>query len=97
MLTKSGTPYNRKCWFHITATFRQLPVTESVVLPPPVGTTIMKISEKYRFKALACEKFAREARDNHLKSAWAEIAIEWHALAARSAQEVSQDRALEIS
>jgi len=51
----------------------------------------MKISEKYRLKALACEKLGREVSNSEFKTAWAEIAIEWHALAARRAQEVSQD------
>jgi hypothetical protein len=46
----------------------------------------MKISEKYRAKALACEKLGRDARDFDIQSAWAEIAIEWHALANRVAQ-----------
>jgi hypothetical protein len=68
-------------------------VTESVVLPPLVGT-IMKIAEKYRLKALACEKLGREVPNTDFKSAWEEIAIEWHALAARRAQEVSKDREL---
>jgi hypothetical protein len=54
----------------------------------------MKISEKYRLKALACEKLGREVQNSDFKSAWAEIAIEWHALAARRAQEVNQDREL---
>jgi hypothetical protein len=54
----------------------------------------MKISEQYRLKALVCEKLGREVQNIHFKSAWAEIAIEWHALAARRAQEVSQDREL---
>jgi hypothetical protein len=54
----------------------------------------MKISEKYRLKALACEKRGREVPNLTFKSAWAEVAIEWHALAARRAQEVSQDREL---
>jgi hypothetical protein len=55
----------------------------------------MKISEKYRLKALACEKLAREVPNYDFKAAWAEIAIEWHALAFRRAQEVSQYRDLE--
>ena len=97
MNTKSGTHYNRKCWFCITATFGQLPVTESIELPPFVGKTIMKISEKYRLKALACEKLGREVQNSDFKSAWAEIAIEWHALATRRAQDVNQDRELGIS
>jgi hypothetical protein len=65
------------------------------MLPPLSGTTIMKISEKYRSKALACEKLAREVPNYDFKCAWQEIAIEWHALAGRRAQEVSQDRELE--
>jgi hypothetical protein len=52
----------------------------------------MKISEKYRAKALACEKLGRDAKDDDTKRAWAEIAIEWHCLANRSAQESSLDR-----
>jgi hypothetical protein len=58
--------------------------------PAASGTTIMKISEKYRLKALACEKLGREVPNSDFKSAWAEIAIEWHALAARSEQ-ISRD------
>jgi hypothetical protein len=54
----------------------------------------MKISEKYRLKALACEKLGREVPNSYFKSAWEEIAIEWRALAALRAQEVSQDRDL---
>jgi hypothetical protein len=46
----------------------------------------MKISEKYRAKALVCEKLGRDAKDQALKVAWAEIAIEWHCLANRTAQ-----------
>ena len=45
----------------------------------------MKISDKFRIKALACEKLARDARDLDIQSAWTEIAIEWHALANRIA------------
>jgi hypothetical protein len=39
-------------------------------------------------------RIGREVPNSDFKSAWAEIAIEWHALAARRAQEVSQDREL---
>jgi hypothetical protein len=55
----------------------------------------MKVSEKYRAKALACEKLGRDAKDDVIKCAWAEIAIEWHCLANRTAKEVGQDRELE--
>jgi hypothetical protein len=44
-------------------------------------------SEQYRLKAQACEVFSREASDQVTKVAWAEIAIEWHALSNRVAQE----------
>jgi hypothetical protein len=50
----------------------------------------MKISERYRAKALDCEQREREATDFETKCAWTEIAIEWHALANRRAQEVSK-------
>ncbi len=57
----------------------------------------MKISEKYRFKALDCENRGRAAKDYELKCAWQEIAIEWHCLANRTAHEGSRDRELEPS
>jgi hypothetical protein len=55
----------------------------------------MKIFEKYRAKALASEELAKEVRDYELRRAWAEIAIEWHALAVRREQEISQDHKVE--
>jgi hypothetical protein len=48
---------------------------------------MINLSEKYRLKALACEKLGRDATDSDTRSAWAEIAIEWHALASRMAHE----------
>jgi hypothetical protein len=57
----------------------------------------MKISEKYRAKALACEKLGRDATDFETRCAWAEIAIEWHALANRMAQEFVDDKELEVN
>jgi hypothetical protein len=56
---------------------------------------IMKTSERYRLKALACEKFGREDPNPDLKLAWAEIGIEWHALATRTAPDLEQDREFE--
>ena len=55
----------------------------------------MRISEKYRIKALACEKLAKDAKDYDMRCAWTEIAMEWHCLASRTAQETSLDRELE--
>jgi hypothetical protein len=55
----------------------------------------MKISEKYRIKALDCENRGRDANDNEIKCAWGDVAIEWHCLANRAAQEGIQDRELE--
>jgi hypothetical protein len=52
----------------------------------------MKVSEKYRAKALACEKLGKDAQDHVIKREWAEIAFEWHSLASRIAKEVGQDR-----
>ena len=57
----------------------------------------MKISERYRLKALECEKLRREAKDYDIKCAWADVAIEWHCLANRTAQEISIDHELEGS
>jgi hypothetical protein len=47
----------------------------------------MKISEKYRAKALDCENRGRAATEYDLKCEWDAIAIEWHCLANRTAQE----------
>ena len=55
----------------------------------------MRISEKYRINALACEKLAKDAKDYDMRCAWTEIAMEWHCLASRTAQETSLDRELE--
>lgn len=49
---------------------------------------MVKLSEKYRLKAIACERFAREATDPAIKTAWSEIAIEWHTIAHQIAQTV---------
>jgi hypothetical protein len=49
------------------------------------------LSEKYRVKALAAEEAAKTAPDQATKIAWTEIAIEWHALAARTAVGFTED------
>jgi hypothetical protein len=67
------------------------------VLPAVSGTTRMKISEKYRAKALDCEKIGRDATDQAVKRAWADVAIEWHCLANRMAEATGQDSELEFS
>jgi hypothetical protein len=46
-----------------------------------------KIAQRYRLKALASEQFSRDATDRAIRAAWVEIAIEWHALSNRAAQE----------
>jgi hypothetical protein len=72
--------------------FGQLSVTESGGAAPAITRSIamIDISEKYRLKALACEQFAKDAVDTATRSAWTEIAIEWHALASRTAHETSK-------
>jgi hypothetical protein len=57
----------------------------------------MRISEKYRAKALDCEQRGRDAKDHEIKCGWADIAIDWHCLANRTAQESSLDREIEYS
>ena len=52
------------------------------------------LSEKYRAKALAAEESAKTAPDHATKVAWTEIAIEWHALASKTA--VGLEKNLEI-
>ena len=49
-----------------------------------------KTSDIYRVKALAAEKLSRETPNSDFKCAWEDIAIEWHALANRAAQEASK-------
>ena len=51
----------------------------------------MKISEKYRLKALDCEKLSRAAKGHDIQCAWADIAIEWHCLSNKIAQEAALD------
>jgi hypothetical protein len=51
---------------------------------------MIDISEKYRNKALASEASARDATNPLIRDAWIEIAIEWHALAHRTATECSK-------
>lgn len=53
---------------------------------------MIELSEKYRLKAEICEKRSREEADPKIKLAWADVAIEWHALAFR----IIQDHELEI-
>ena len=48
---------------------------------------MINIPGKYRHKALACEGLARNATDPATREAWAEIAIEWHALANRASDQ----------
>jgi hypothetical protein len=50
-----------------------------------------KLSEKYRVKALAAEECAKTAPDPATKVAWTEIAIEWHALATKTAVGFAED------
>jgi hypothetical protein len=57
----------------------------------------MRISERYRSKALICEKLSRDAINFDIKSAWSDIAIEWDTLASRTALDAVQDRELEYS
>jgi hypothetical protein len=58
-----------------------------------VGDHHLKASEKYRLKALTCERLAREATDEATETAWEELAIEWHILASRIAED---DKDIEI-
>jgi hypothetical protein len=43
------------------------------------------LTQKYRAKALSAERSAKTASDAATKVAWTELAIEWHALAAKTA------------
>jgi hypothetical protein len=52
------------------------------------------LSQKYRLKALACEKIARGTSIVELRDGWLEVAIEWHALASRVAREFGLDHSL---
>jgi hypothetical protein len=65
-------------------------VTESAVLPPVRSVDMTNSSDRYRLKALASEQFSRDAKDAATRAAWMEIAIEWHALSNRAAQELDR-------
>ena len=57
-----------------------------------MGSVYMpNLAERYRVKALAAEDCAKAAPDPATKLAWTEIAIEWHALAAKTAVGVAKD------
>jgi hypothetical protein len=58
---------------------------------------MMNLSKTYRLKALACEKLGRDVPNIDFKRAWADIAIEWHALAALTASEASSTQNLKVS
>jgi hypothetical protein len=62
--------------------------------PAAIGAMSMKISEKYRAKALDCEKLGCAATEYDVKCEWSDIAIEWHSLANRAAQDSSLDQEL---
>jgi hypothetical protein len=71
-------------------------VTESAAKLPPIREFDMPmLSAKYRAKALAAELSAKTAPDHATKVAWTEIAIEWHALATKTAVGFAED--LQIS
>jgi hypothetical protein len=53
---------------------------------------MIAISQRYRLKALACEQFSLDAADRAIKTAWTEIAIEWHTLSNRAAQQYDKDQ-----
>jgi hypothetical protein len=99
MLLRHGTSYNWKCWICITAIFGYPGDRGALHAPASNGVTHMsvRISEKYRFKALVSEKLSRDATDFDIKSAWSDIAIEWHALANRTGPDAGRDRLLEYN
>jgi hypothetical protein len=53
---------------------------------------MMHVSQRYRLKALACEQSSLDATDRAIKTAWTEIAIEWHTLSNRAAREYDKDQ-----
>ena len=62
------------------------------MLPPYMGAFHMPyLSERYRAKALDAEGCAKTAPDAATKIALTEIAIEWHALATKTAVGVATD------
>ena len=52
---------------------------------------MINLSRNTAPKALACEKVGRDATDLAIKFGWADIAIEWHALANRTARDSERD------
>jgi hypothetical protein len=57
----------------------------------------MSISEQCRLRAISCENLGRIATDFDIQCAWAELAVEWHALASRTAQEFENSRKSEAA
>ena len=49
----------------------------------------LSLSDKFRTKAVECERRANEAEDISLRAAWIEVANEWHLLAGMAAAERS--------
>jgi hypothetical protein len=59
----------------------------------PISALVTDRSDIIRLKALFCEERCRECSDQTSKQDWAELAIEWHAmayLAAKTNGEISQ-------
>jgi hypothetical protein len=50
-------------------------------------------TDNYRMKAIACERRASDASDRTSKQDWAELAIEWHAMAYRAARSSAKNEA----
>ena len=57
----------------------------------------MKVSEKYRAKAVDCEQCGRDAKDRDIRYAWEEVAMEWHCLSNRAAQGSGVDYELKFT
>jgi hypothetical protein len=53
---------------------------------------MIHVSERYRLKALAREQSSLDTTDRAIKSAWTEIAIEWHTLSNRTLREYDKDQ-----
>jgi hypothetical protein len=66
----------------------RMPVTASVEITATGGMN--NIAKRYRLKALASEQFSLKTTDPAIRAAWVEIAIEWHALSNRAAQEYDE-------
>ena len=67
-------------WRSLRCSWLSVPLQAGTGPAPPMQ---LSRTDMYRMKAIACEHRASDASDPTSKQDWAELAIEWHAMAYR--------------